>query len=840
MKKMLRRSAVFAALCAMLLPAMPAQAAPQVFFEDTQITRLSKNTYLFEITRITEVGLVDINLLRIPLNEPFLEVGVFNSQVQYGLKQPATTLLAQAGALAGVNGDFFGLAGRHSVPLGLEVVDGHFSVHRGLNYENNTSASFLMGENGVFTDYIRAEIALLLDGERPFEVSSMNMVSNLMFPSFLTYGYVANTAEIDVRFPRTYKLVVENSIITNITHESVYVPQNGFVVIMNDITFRYNNHLFQVGQYAQMEFFTTIDEYAVHTAISGERRILHYGEIPDIAATRATGRNPRTILGICRHGETLFLMTIDGRNHSVGATLAEAARYIRDFGAYHAITLDGGGSTTMAAMRPGQNALSLINTPSEGTQRNIINTIGVINRTQLSEITSLDIRLDQGFGARGMMPVGMPTNIKIIGFDAYMNSVSIPLENANISVFNADLTAYGIFPHAQGNVYVVVDFAGASRVSVFEAIEIAEIQPHFIGMDNLGRRVPLNPAFLEFYTHINHNGIGGWQRVSLGDVHLFMPIHASNAVGMAINHQSFASYPANVRGSFEVFPDGVYHLNYAFDRGNFSQAAMVNLDGEYVQYAEYISFEVYGNNSNHWLRGHLIDETGNVFVLDFVGHIDFVGWRQVVVPVPQEAVGGVRLSRIWAVSLNQDEPHESSLYFRLMHFLRPSIMDEIGLPASSRAADPLRANLSVPPNLGDLGIIFVGEHAPSGEVLGFDIIHINAENGGILGTDASGWQYLVERLQMAQSGNIIIHTNFDLSRGNNWREVEMLHQLLASHAAYANVFAVSHGGNSPYTARLLDGVRYVHLPAIYSENAAILRMRVSEIGLQYSIERIAN
>jgi hypothetical protein len=58
-------------------------------------------------------------------------------------------------------------------------------------------------------------------------------------------------------------------------------------------------------------------------------------------------RAPRTVVGWNDSGE-LLLVTFDGRQpgYSMGVTLLEAARFMRDLGATDAINLDGGGSST--------------------------------------------------------------------------------------------------------------------------------------------------------------------------------------------------------------------------------------------------------------------------------------------------------------------------------------------------------------------------------------------------------------------------------------------------------------------------------------------------------------
>ncbi len=66
-------------------------------------------------------------------------------------------------------------------------------------------------------------------------------------------------------------------------------------------------------------------------------------------------RDPRTAIGINRNGRYLYLMVVDGRQpfYSDGATFAELAELMKKQGAYFAMALDGGGSSTMVIRREG-------------------------------------------------------------------------------------------------------------------------------------------------------------------------------------------------------------------------------------------------------------------------------------------------------------------------------------------------------------------------------------------------------------------------------------------------------------------------------------------------------
>lgn len=93
----------------------------------------------------------------------------------------------------------------------------------------------------------------------------------------------------------------------------------------------------------------------------------HDGEPNNTAA-------PRTAVGFSRDGRRLRILTVDGRQRdSGGLTLTELGRMMHRLGAYEALNLDGGGSTTLLAALSGATALTLENSPSDGRQRPVPN-----------------------------------------------------------------------------------------------------------------------------------------------------------------------------------------------------------------------------------------------------------------------------------------------------------------------------------------------------------------------------------------------------------------------------------------------------------------------------------
>ena len=109
----------------------------------------------------------------------------------------------------------------------------------------------------------------------------------------------------------------------------------------------------------------------VPSAVGGGPRLLTDGQVTvDWAAEGfdagfAESLNPRTAVGTTRDGRHLLLVTVDGRQaFSKGVSLAGMALILKRYGAWNAINLDGGGSTTLAA-----DGLTVSSPGGDGSER---------------------------------------------------------------------------------------------------------------------------------------------------------------------------------------------------------------------------------------------------------------------------------------------------------------------------------------------------------------------------------------------------------------------------------------------------------------------------------------
>ncbi len=115
-------------------------------------------------------------------------------------------------------------------------------------------------------------------------------------------------------------------------------------------------------------------------ALGAMYRLLENGKAGSNLSTEQTAR---TAIGIKEDGTVIFY-TIDGKQSgvSVGASLAQVAARLAELGCVEAVGLDGGGSTTLGITTPGQNAMAVVNSPSDGSER--ANSTAIFLTTELS------------------------------------------------------------------------------------------------------------------------------------------------------------------------------------------------------------------------------------------------------------------------------------------------------------------------------------------------------------------------------------------------------------------------------------------------------------------------
>jgi hypothetical protein len=91
-------------------------------------------------------------------------------------------------------------------------------------------------------------------------------------------------------------------------------------------------------------------------------------------------KHPRTVVGLDKKGTKLTILVVDGRKPgvSIGMSYDELAQEMVRLGCWRAVNLDGGGSTVMAFRDPSNNEYKIVNTPTDGRERAVVNALGIM------------------------------------------------------------------------------------------------------------------------------------------------------------------------------------------------------------------------------------------------------------------------------------------------------------------------------------------------------------------------------------------------------------------------------------------------------------------------------
>lgn len=286
--------------------------------------------------------------------------------------------------IGGINGDFFVVA--TGAPVGMVVTDGIL--------RSSSSYTYALGffEDGTaFIGKPELSVTATFGGQTLSVSGGLNKVrSDTGGYVLYTDDYFSNTqhsgpgidvvlspggeeATIGAHISCTVEQVLQST-------GSIPIPEGKWILSINNSANQWLvNKLsaLQAGETVEIDI-TCADtrwENAV-TALGGLYKMVTGGAVePGLENTQS----PRTAVGIRADGSTVFY-TVDGRQtgYSVGASMKQVALRLVELGCVEAICLDGGGSTTLGATRPGGEEFEVLNSPSDGRERAVSNALFLV------------------------------------------------------------------------------------------------------------------------------------------------------------------------------------------------------------------------------------------------------------------------------------------------------------------------------------------------------------------------------------------------------------------------------------------------------------------------------
>ena len=688
----------------MVFSAVPSFAAESLYEQVTQEV-LAKGIDYKVKHRLTTDGWLDIYVLTADLTNPNIEVIPVNSKKELGLRETVDKLITDNSAVAGVNSAYFGMTSKYSASFGPEISRGDIvSVDTDKNLNANQFGTYFVDKDGnTFFDYFKTTMMFNVEGKDYFEFASINKITQMVYPVYLDKNACENTSQLDSRFSGLVKLKVENDHITYISQkgETVNVPDDGYLVVLSsEYADAYLQYL-AVGQSVKVNITSSFDLNNIETAISGGGVILKDGAKPADIGEMATGRQPRTLLGVSQDKNTLKLIVVDGKrsngnNVSIGASIDESIQILKDEGCYYGLNLDGGGSSTMAVKNPDTNSVEIVNSPAEGSARAVMTAVGVVDNSEVGSVSSLNVVPSSNVS----VPGGRIT-FKVEGYDDNMHKLSVPAEQVQFSsddtsgMFNGNIYTYG----AADRTNITVSYNGISanlELSLDTVTSISPDQSEITLEPGESRTLKINANtssgelvditdMVQFETGFGSLSGSTYTAGEKGSGYITCT-YAGNTcyikVGVGsedkqidsfenVDYLKFSAYPADIKGiagiSKKYVSDGnaALGLSYYFKKSDSTQAA-------YLDFADpkpiagtpsKLKLKVYGNGTGQWVRAKIADSKGNESVIDFSRDVNFEGWQDLTAEIPAGVSYPITLKTIYVAAISNENTDQQVMYF---------------------------------------------------------------------------------------------------------------------------------------------------------------------------------
>lgn len=375
------------ALALGLLSAAPAMAAEDgVSLSDEAIELLDTTEQigpgitLRSLTSVTPSGWYDQQILSVDLADPAVSSDLLAGE--HVTDRNAISAKADAaGAVAGVNGDFFDID-NSGAPLGAEVRDGELLK----SSDYGSWAHVGVGDDGIGR-YVDATLdATATFGGVAHPVVSLNASNSIArTPRDAIIAYTPRWGD----YPRSIgvrgatdvaSVLVQDDIVVSVDPASAgagEIPPGAFVLVGREAGAAAIRAL-QPGAEVTLGYELRDEIARQMTFVIGSNRELVRDGVARPDSELDNAEHPRTVIGFKDGGRTMLLVTNDGRQAPVdGMTMRELARFMVRLGAETAWNLDGGGSTTMVARSLGDDSVTLRNNPSDGSERLDPNGVGV-------------------------------------------------------------------------------------------------------------------------------------------------------------------------------------------------------------------------------------------------------------------------------------------------------------------------------------------------------------------------------------------------------------------------------------------------------------------------------
>lgn len=670
------------------------------------------------ILRFYKDGWLNANVIYIDLDEENVKLDLLQSSKGLATKETLSTMVkAQDNVVAAINGDYFYLTTPDS-PIGAMIRDGEVISSPIIVHDY---ATFSIDNNNMASaDYWKYDIYAVTDKEKIVPITSINKYTHEYQSTMMidknwgpqTPGYNPNHYDM-------VEVIIENDEVVEVRKQQppTAIPDNGYVLLASQANAGVLEENFQIGD--RVKVYTNIHGRSLENiklAMGGGTVLVKNGQVASFTQV-VTGNHPKTAIGISQDRKQLILVTIDGRHPSFkGVDGKNLANFMIELGSYEAIILDGGGSTTAMVRGLGDFNPKLVNYPSDGSERRIINGLALISQAGQAELGGIKAQVDY---SKGFVGVGREITIK--AFDKNNNPLTVDNSQIKYNFRNGQGNIVGnrLTPTKPGNIIVEVDYLGKKAevsLEIFEELAMLKISPEslrlsygqgvnlgLIGVDSRGYSTPIDAKDVIWEDEGGLGTFSGGQyragskagktiiKATLGNQTAFAPVSIGESKLSLGPVESFdfkyTGYPTeSVPGRVSLDTnsrEGQYSiaLEYDFTQTDATRAAYIEFENNNIilgKDALKLGFWAHADEvSPHWIRGYVKDAQGTRHTIDFKNGIDWVGWNYVEANIPQNLPGPLVLERIYLVETDANNKKAGKILFSGLDITRAMEIEEL-------------------------------------------------------------------------------------------------------------------------------------------------------------------
>ncbi|RLL43616.1 hypothetical protein D8M04_11860 [Oceanobacillus piezotolerans] len=668
--------------------------------EDT--TKIGPGVELTQFERLDARGWLNGEVMTIDLSNQAISTDLLYPGVITD-SEPVSKMAKESGAIAGVNGDFFDI-NNTKAPSGSMIKNG--TLLKGPQGSHTLTAGVDQEGIGAISNIFLEGTVSLPSGK--YELQALNQ-SSIPANGIGLYNSVWGQAQRPNAGASVYEVTVHNGEVIAVSNEvgRGEIAEDSYILVGRESGANKLKEL-AVGDKVGIAYAPRVDgESLMDFAIGGNVILVKDGQVPENIDDSTAA--PRTSVGFSEDGKTMILAVVDGRQtNSRGMTYKELGSLMKEYGAYQALNIDGGGSSTMVARKPGNEDAEVVNEPSDGAERHVPNGIGVYAEEGSGDLTNFAVEtIIEADNSSRVFP-GLSRSFVGLGHDE--NYFPVDVNGIRWKALPADVGSFdkeGVFTAKKSGYAVaqaqIKSAKGTKEITVLGALDRIETSQSYIGLemgrstsffvtgyDKDGYSAPIEARDIEleynesvisveenpdgsFIVEPLQDGGATTINVTVQDKITNLPVTIGLSTVEISDFEtekgwSVTKFPAAVGASMEMVEGRTgngLQVNYDFSTSTATRAAYlqasprIELPGD----VQKIGLWVHGDGNGAWLRTVLEDASGTNYTLTLANQVNWTGWRYVETTLPEGIQYPVKLWRIYPVETNRNEQYKGQLIF---------------------------------------------------------------------------------------------------------------------------------------------------------------------------------